>query len=454
MLKVMAGDMFNLRVSSWYKTNGAAPGTPVSPLTDIVTALSNGVPAISGGKVLSGQLTNTVLNPSVTNFLTNRDASTVTTRPKAYLNWVLFDEQFQYVASSSGFEQVPDETYYNNTTSTPRNYSHTKTSLPVTKNGYLYIYVSNETQNINVFFDNLQVTHIRGPLLEETHYYPFGLTMSGISSKAAGGIENNKKYNGIEFDENLDLDTYEAYYRNLDPQTGRWWQIDPKVDQGMESVSPYASMYNDPILNSDFLGDEPDGCCKELLDNIYDGAVNVARTFNTYVNPLTPFVELASGKSVESDFNETKSRTTSASEAAITLIPGAKIEGALFKVGERVLGQGIEKQAVKAVEKYEVGTADNLVSRSVKGDGLDIHHVSQKQPAGQLIAGYDKAKAPAIALSQAEHKAIPTLKGATTAGNARQQLAKDVKDLRKYTNAPNQSLQKVIELKKNVSKRI
>lgn len=47
MLKVMAGDMFNLRVSSWYKTNGAAPGTPVSPLTDIVTALSNGVPAIS-----------------------------------------------------------------------------------------------------------------------------------------------------------------------------------------------------------------------------------------------------------------------------------------------------------------------------------------------------------------------------------------------------------------------
>lgn len=81
--------------------------------------------------------------------------------------------------------------------------------------------------------------------------------MSGISSKAAGGIENKKKYNGIEFDNDLDLNTYEAFYRDLDPQTGRWWQVDPKTEN-MEHWSPYTSNYDNPLKNKDLLGDEPE----------------------------------------------------------------------------------------------------------------------------------------------------------------------------------------------------
>lgn len=41
---------------------------------------------------------------------------------------------------------------------------------------------------------------------------------------------------------------------------GRWWQIDPVTD-GYEHISPYASMYNNPIIIMDPLGDEGEDCC-------------------------------------------------------------------------------------------------------------------------------------------------------------------------------------------------
>lgn len=58
--------------------------------------------------------------------------------------------------------------------------------------------VKHVESNFPVYFDNLTVTHIPGTILEESHYYPFGLTMAGISSKGLSKSSNNMQYSGKE----------------------------------------------------------------------------------------------------------------------------------------------------------------------------------------------------------------------------------------------------------------
>ena len=199
LLKVMSGDKLDLSVQYFYNTGTTT--TPNSSITDVLASLASGVVNMaSGGKGTITDLNNTSTSPiyaALNSFLPSNDPNT-TGKPKAYLNWILLDEQLKYVSSypQSGAVVVGNSGLNGSSLQAPIGY----TGIPITKNGFLYIWVSNETPNWDVFFDNLKVTHYAGPELEETHYYPFGLTMAGISSKALKPkyAQNNFKYNGKE----------------------------------------------------------------------------------------------------------------------------------------------------------------------------------------------------------------------------------------------------------------
>lgn len=59
-------------------------------------------------------------------------------------------------------------------------------------------------------------------------YYPFGLPMAGISSKAFGIFINPYQYQGEFSDFEEETGYNEFFLRSYDPQIGRWLQQDPK----------------------------------------------------------------------------------------------------------------------------------------------------------------------------------------------------------------------------------
>lgn len=128
------------------------------------------------------------------------------------------------------------------------------------KNGYAYVYVSNESEEM-VYFYNLQVTHNRGRIIEENHYYAYGLRIAGISSRklpdaSDGSIKNNYLYNDKELFEDADLNWYDYGFRYYDPQIGRFPQLDPLTDE-YSYYTPYQFAGCEPIANVDVDGLEP-----------------------------------------------------------------------------------------------------------------------------------------------------------------------------------------------------
>jgi len=245
-LKVMAGDQISISGKSvWHNTGTTASYVPITSTLSTFLTLFAGTPVVTGAT--HGLVTGTALNntSATTSLLapmlngTPNQTSNTTYAPKAAINWILFDDQFRPVSGGIGTDLV------NSTPDVVKTHTLLITGIPpMAQNGYIYIYCSNES-NIDVYFDNLQVVQTHGPIEEETHYYPYGLAMAGISDRAWGKqlnfthLEGNEMQNQ-EFNDGTGLEEYDFHARYYDQQLGVWHTQDP-VSQ---FSSPYLAMGN------------------------------------------------------------------------------------------------------------------------------------------------------------------------------------------------------------------
>ena len=260
LLKVMAGDRIHTKVDYFYTSTNAnnSNADPLSSIVNSVTAaLTNSalpLAAVHGNEsaVATGLSADNDFNTALQTAATVNPANTAQEAPKAYLCVLFFNEQFQYDKDNS---QVIPVNYFPNSWKTIDLFS--SNAITAGKNGYAYVYFTNESDEL-VYFDNFNLSHERGPVLEETHYYPFGLVMQAISSKSAGALVNKWKYNGkelqsSEFSDGTGLEIYDYGARMYDPQIGRWHKTDGKAELYF-ATSPYVYALNQPVNAID-----PDG---------------------------------------------------------------------------------------------------------------------------------------------------------------------------------------------------
>jgi RHS repeat-associated protein len=167
--------------------------------------------------------------------------------PNAYQNFIYFDKDF---GNTIGRKKIIQSEGNIADMGAHGALAHT---IACGREGYIYIYLSNQSAGSFVYFDDLTIAHTQSRVIQKNDYYPFGLSIAGLNSSRENALANKSLYNGFELQTELKLGLYDYQARFYDPAIGRFINIDPAADL-MRRYKPYNYGFNNPIRFID-----PDG---------------------------------------------------------------------------------------------------------------------------------------------------------------------------------------------------
>lgn len=148
-------------------------------------------------------------------------------------------------------------------------------AVPVAKDGQDFRYEYHYTDhlgNLRVAYSDLDGNGEIDPateIIQEEHYYPYGMRMLGMGSEPIGTTEL-RTYNGKERQDDFGLGWMDYGARMYDPALGRWHSVDPAAGE-FPGLSPYNYVVGNPILLVDPNGRNP--ILFAILRRVYEGDI-------------------------------------------------------------------------------------------------------------------------------------------------------------------------------------
>jgi RHS repeat-associated protein len=242
-IQVFPGDEFRAEVFAKYLDKNQSSWS--ASLTTLVAQIISG----TAGVVQEGSSFST--STSSFPFAGLLSSGATDAAPMAYLNWLVFDKNYKFIPSVSGYVRL---------STAAREYGQDvafekliSPLIKITEPGYVYIYLSNEeSQPVEVYFDDFTVSHFRSPVVQMNDYLPMGNTFNTFERDDVQ--EQILKFNSKPVDNFFSFILADFGRRNYALTAGRFFLQD-RFQEKYFGMSPYQHAANNPLKFSDHQGD-------------------------------------------------------------------------------------------------------------------------------------------------------------------------------------------------------